>query len=177
MPDLAEIAQTSGVPVRKLRYVLDHCLLPGARDASQGRGTARSFTPFESFAVLVAALMLEAGLRRSLVRECLAVLGRDPSRGLDNLPLYRAFAHGEPARLEVGDWKFVRLVVAKHMLWPALDTGWLALTEDQPPDEFYRPLVSLVLDVGRIRRLIPRSNPARVAGTRDPDTEVRHSHR
>ena len=47
MPDLAEISQSSGVKVRKLRYVLDHQLLPGAQDVSQGRGTARSFTPFE----------------------------------------------------------------------------------------------------------------------------------
>ena len=65
MPDLAEISQSSGVKVRKLRYVLDHQLLPGAQDVSQGRGTARSFTPFESFALVVAALMLEAGLRRA----------------------------------------------------------------------------------------------------------------
>jgi hypothetical protein len=158
MPYLAEIAEASGVPVRKLRYVLDHQLLPGAQDISQGRGTARSFTPFESFAVVIAALMLEAGLRRALVRQCLAVLARNPSRKVDQVPLYRAFAHGEPARLELGDWKCVRLTVAQHPLWPALDTGWLALAEGQPPGDSYTPLVCVVMDVGRIRRLIPRSD-------------------
>lgn len=64
MPNLAEIAHTSGVAVRKLRYVLDHQILSGSQDASQGRGTARSFTPFEAFALVTAALMLRAGLRR-----------------------------------------------------------------------------------------------------------------
>jgi hypothetical protein len=176
MPDLAEIAQSSGVPVRKLRYVLDHCLLPGGQDASQGRGTARSFTPFESFAIVVGALMLKAGLRRALVRDCLAALGRNPSRNVNNVPLYKAFAHGEPARLELGDWKYVRLTGAAQLIWPAFDTGWLALAEDRPPGDSYTPLVCLVLDVGQIRRLIPRNTPARVIGSHDPDMEIRHPH-
>ncbi len=175
MPDLAEIAEASGVPVRKLRYVLDHQLLPGAQDISQGRGTARSFTPFESFALVVAALMLHAGLKRALVRDCLAALARGPSRNVDKVPLYKAFAHGEPARLELGDWKCVRLTVAAHPLWPACDTGWLALDAGRPPGDSYTPLVCLVLDVGQIRRLIPRSNPAPVVGIRRPDTEIPHS--
>jgi hypothetical protein len=157
LPRLDEIAQTSGLPVRKLRYVLDHRLLPGAQHASLGRGVSRSFTPFESFAIVVAALMLEAGLRRSLICDCLAVLSRNPTRNVQHVPLYRAFAHGQPARLEIGDWKFVRLNVAPHPLSPALDTGWLALTDDPSPDHSYSPLVCVVLDVGRIRRLIPRS--------------------
>jgi hypothetical protein len=156
VPHLDEIAQSSGIPVRKLRYVLDHQFLPGAQDASLGRGTARSFTPFGSFGVVVATLMLEAGLRRSLIRDCLAALSRDPRRKIDEVPLYRAFAHGEPARLEVGDGKFVRLTVAGHRLWPALDTGWLPLSDNRPPEDSYIPLVCLALDVGRIRRLIPR---------------------
>ena len=160
MADLAEIARSSGVPVRKLRYVLDHRLLPGAHDASQGRGHARAFTPFESFAIVVAALMLEAGLRRALVRDCLAALGRGSVRRIDQIPLYRAFSHGEPARLEIGDWKFVRLTVADHPLWPALDTGWMALGGGQPPDDEYTPLIGVVLDVGRIRRLVPRGGLA-----------------
>lgn len=160
MPDLAAIARSSDVPVRKLRYVLDHSLLPGARHASLGRGTARSFTPFEAFAIVLAALMLEAGLRRALVRDCLAALARNPGRGIGQVPLYRAFAHGEPARLEIADWKFVRLTVADHPRWPALDTGWVALDDGRPPDEGFAPLLCVTLDVGRIRRLVPRGRPA-----------------
>ncbi len=175
MPNLAEIAHTSGVAVRKLRYVLDHQILSGSQDASQGRGTARSFTPFEAFALVTAALMLRAGLRRALVRDCLAALTRGSSRNIDQIPFYKAFAHGEPARLEVGDWKYVRLTVAEHPLWPAADTGWLALDKGPPPGDSYSPLVCLVLDVGQIRRLIPRRNAGRVVGVRDPGTEAPHS--
>jgi hypothetical protein len=172
MPDLAEIAQVSGVPLRKLRYVLDHHLLPGAQDASRGRGATRSFTPFEAFALVVAALMLQAGLRRALVRDCMAALARRPGRDLDQIPLYKAFAHGEPARLELGDWKYLRLTVAQHPLWPAFDSGWLALAKGRPPGDSYSPLVCLVLDVARIRRLLPSCHPARALRSRVPDTEV-----
>jgi hypothetical protein len=175
MPDLAEISQTSGVAVRKLRYVLDHQILPGAQDTSQGRGTVRSFTPFEAFGLVVAVLMLRAGLRRALVRDCLAALTRGFGRNVDQIPFYKAFAHGEPARLEVGDWKYVRLTVAAHLIWPASDTGWLALDKGRPPGDSYTPLVCLVMNVGQIRRLIPRSNAARVVGVRDSGTEAPHS--
>jgi hypothetical protein len=176
MPDLAEIAQVSGVPVRKLRYVLDHQLLPGAQDASRGRGATRSFTPFEAFALVVAARMLQAGLRRALVRDCMAALARGPGRDIDQIPLYKAFAHGEPARLELGDWQYLRLTVAQHPLWPAFDSGWLPLAKGRPPGDSYTPLVCLVLDVAQIRRRIPGSHPARVIPTRLMDKEVPHSH-
>jgi hypothetical protein len=175
MPNLAEISQSSGVEVRKLRYVLDHRILPGAQDASQGRGTARAFTPFEAFVIVVAALMLEAGLRRALVRDCMAAVARGYFRHLDRIPLYRAFSYGEPARLEVADWEYVRVTVAAHPPWPASDTGWLPLGQGRPPDDSYSPRVCLVLDVGQIRRLIPGSTPVRRIGARDPHKEVPHS--
>jgi hypothetical protein len=159
MPYLADLAQSSGIPVRKLRYVLDHGLLPGAQDNSQGRGTARAFTFFGCFVIVVAALMLEAGLRRSLVRDCLAALSRNPKRRINEVPLYRAFAHDELAQLEIGDWRFARLIVTPTSR-PALDTGWLALSDVRPPDDPYTPLVCVVLDLGQIRSLIPRFETA-----------------
>jgi hypothetical protein len=170
VPDLAQISQTSGIGVRKLRYVLDHRLLPGAQDASRGRGTARSYTPFEAFAVVVATLMLDAGLKRALVRDCLAALARGSIRNVDQIPLYKAFYQRGPARLEVGDWNYARLTVAAHPPWPASDTGWLALGKGRPPGASYNPLVCLVLDVGQIRRLIPRGNTFRV--TNIPSLEM-----
>lgn len=158
MPDLAEIAERSGIAVRKLRYVLDQALLPGGNVASRGRGTARSFTPFEAFGIATAAVMLEAGLKRSLIRDCLALLCQGPSRNLDRVLLYRAFTADLAARLEIGDWEFVRLVGAGVSPGKSFDTGWLPLAKGAVPAEKYTPLVTVALDVGQIRRRVGMHN-------------------
>src|SRR3954454_10495451 len=90
--DLAEIAGFGHLAPRKLRYVLDHGLLPGGAGASRGRGAARRFTGFEAFGIATATLMLEAALRRALVRDCLAALCRARGGDASRVPLYRAYA-------------------------------------------------------------------------------------
>src|SRR5688572_27302076 len=97
---LDEIADRAGLPTRKLRYVLDHGLLPGAAAASRGRGAARRFTGFEAFGIVLAAVMLEAGLKRALVRDGLAALCAGAGRRPETIPLYRAYAADGAARLE-----------------------------------------------------------------------------
>ena len=77
----------------------------------------------------------------------------------------------------MADWKYVRVTVAAHPLWPASDTGWLPLDQGRPPGDPYTPLVCLILDVGQIRHLIPRDHAVRAIGVRDPDKEVPHSDR
>src|SRR5690349_15868614 len=130
MIDLAEIAERSGMGRRKLRYVLDHALLPGGKLASQGRGAARGFTPFEAFGIATAALMLEAGLKRALVRDCLARLCRTSDRRAVDAPLYRAFAADRAALLEVGDGQQVRLSGTGRLPGTTFDTGWQPLAGD-----------------------------------------------
>jgi hypothetical protein len=151
MADLAAIAARSGLPVRKLRYVFDHRLLPGGAANSRGRGAARSFTPFEAFGLVVAATMLGAGLKRALVRDCLAELCRGAGRDVHTVPLYRAFTAAGPARVEVGDWSYVRLLVSGRPSGPPSGTPWLPLGGGEPPVAPYTPLVALTLDVGRLR--------------------------
>jgi hypothetical protein len=153
MLDLSLIADRSGIAVRKLRYVLDHGLLPGGKVASRGRGAARSFTPFEAFGIATAALMLEAGLKRATVRDCLAALCRDPGRKVDEIPFYRAFAADRTALLEVGDWRHVRLSGTGRSPRSTFDTGWLPLAGGAAA-ESYAPLVTVALDVGQIRRKV-----------------------
>jgi hypothetical protein len=154
MPDLTEIAGRSGIAARKLRYVLDHALLPGGQLASRGRGSVRSFTPFEAFGLATAALMLEAGLKRSLVRDCLAVLCRASGRNVGDVPLYRAFVADRSARLEVGDWEFVRVVGSGRSPRKSFDTGWLSLADGVAPATTFTPLVTVTLDIGLICRRV-----------------------
>jgi hypothetical protein len=148
--DLAEIAESSHLSVRKLRYVLDHGLLPGGKVASRGRGAARRFIGFEAFGIATATLMLEAGLRRALVRDCMAVLCPAVGRDVERIPLFRAYQARGAARLEVGDWLYARLLVEGSVLKSSLDTGWLPLAGSVPAAS-YTPLVCLGLDVAQVR--------------------------
>jgi hypothetical protein len=152
--DLAEIAESSHLSVRKLRYVLDHGLLPGGKVASRGRGAARHFLGFEAFGIATATLMLEAGLRRALVRDCMAALCPSVGRDFERIPLYRAYQARGAARLEVGDWSYARLVVEGSALKSPLDTGWIPLAGSVPVSS-YAPLVCLALDVAQVRSRFP----------------------
>ncbi|MBY0312873.1 MAG: hypothetical protein K2W85_12450, partial [Phycisphaerales bacterium] len=65
--DLNELAVRTGLPVRKLRYVLDHRILPGRQSVASGHGVPRTFTPFEGYAIALAARLLDAGVTRKLI--------------------------------------------------------------------------------------------------------------
>jgi hypothetical protein len=149
--DLAEIAESSHLSIRKIRYVLDNGLLPGGKVASRGRGAARRFTGFEAFGIATATLMLEAGLRRALVRDCMTALCRAVGRDVHLIPLYRAYEARGEACLKVGDWLYMRLLVEGSRPTPSLDTGWLPLTGTEPASPSYAPLVCLSLDVAQVR--------------------------
>jgi hypothetical protein len=151
MPDLAEIAATSGLPPRKLRYVLDHGLLPGGAARSRGRGAARSFEPFECFGRVIAAVMLEAGLRRATVRDCLAALVRSRDGGPETIPLYRAHMANGPTWLEGGDGSYARLVGPGGSSVTGATAQWLPLGKQTPAPAGYAPLVRVTLDVAQIR--------------------------
>lgn len=151
--DIAEITRRTSIATRRLRYVLDHAVLPGTAQASQGRGTARSFTSFEAFGLSCAALLLDAGLRRSLVRQVIELLTHG-ARGTDvnAIPLYRAFDAG--GYLEIGDAVNVRLQERPAGKRPALDTGWLQAATGAALDQDYEPLVLLRLNVSVLRRTL-----------------------
>ena len=149
---LDELADASDLPVRRLRYVLDQGLLPGGKFASRGRGAARKFLPLECFGILVAAAMIEAGLKRAPIRASLESLARVPAGAVtDGAPLQRAWAGGPATFLEVGDGGRVRL---SGRSGPggrgAFDSGWLSQAGGGP-DPAYEPRVSVRVDAGRIR--------------------------
>ena len=92
---LAEIELATGIPCEELRYVIDQKILPGGRrpgdmnrSGSRGRGTARTYTPFEAFGIACAALLLAAGLRRASVQRIMKILSKNTGerRNLDSVP-------------------------------------------------------------------------------------------
>ena len=158
--ELAELAARTGLAARKLRYVLDHRLLPGRRGDGPGHGVPRSVTPFEGFAVAVAARLLDAGLTRRLVATALATLAV-AARGkpVGSAPLLAAFTSGG-GRLEFGDGRGVRLSApGRPGVQVAVDTGWRPLTLAERLPDGYSPMVRVTFDLdelaGAIRRLTP----------------------
>lgn len=142
--DMAELARRTGLPVRKLRYVFDHGLVPGLAEASTGHGIPRTFTEFEGFGVALAATLLDGGVTRKLTARCLdAVCRPAPCATVADVPLYRAFA-AAAGELTVADARFVRLVSpARPGLTADGDTGWLPLGSDNRTPEG-RPVAVLI---------------------------------
>jgi len=65
--DIAAIARKARVDTRKVRYVLDHGLVPSLMAGGAGRGQAREFDHFQSFVIAVAAMLFDAGLPKDRV--------------------------------------------------------------------------------------------------------------
>ena len=132
------IAERTGLAPRLLRYVVYHGVLPGLeRVGAGGQGATRSYTPFEAFGIAVSAMLLDAGLKRGVVQDSLAILCRKLPRGpvaVSAIPLLGAMHSGSTVRIEVADARYVRLRIEGGTAPPYLkDTGWLAPKGSPPP--------------------------------------------
>ena len=157
--NLQDIHASTGIAIQRLRYVLDQAMLPGTRTPawSRGRGSPRVFTAFDAFAIACAALLLKAGLRRRVVRDCMTITcdNNEGRRDVASVPLYQAFRERSTAFLEVGDGDFVRLVGAGDYLRRPLLFGWVMISTKMLA-EAYEPLVTIRIDVARLRRLLKK---------------------
>jgi hypothetical protein len=162
--DVQTLATKAGLPVRKVRYVLDQPVLPGLRGRLQTHlaGRPRSFTEREGYFIGLAALLLEGGVRRRTVIEVMerlanlswpAVAARagwpnatqravaPPRTALEAAYSWRC----ESAALLVGDGVNLRL-----RLGP-VDTRWLEPRTLARLSEDYRPLVLIQVDLAQLR--------------------------
>jgi hypothetical protein len=153
--EVIQIAKATGLPLRRVRYVLEHDVLPGAEQASKGHRVTRDFTGFEAFGIALAALLLEGGLRRAVVARCVATLVATPVPARypqGHCPLMYAYTLTGPSRLEVGDGVNLRLAAAPPRPGrPSLDTGWLQAATGAAVTGTYAPMVTVGVDVGRLR--------------------------
>jgi len=156
---LTDIEAVTGIAYEKLRYVIDQKLLPGDRrmrelsfSGSQGRGTARTYTPFSAFGVACAALLLEAGLKRvttEKILDCVCRCGPGPVT-FDSVPLYQAFQKRDLAILEIGDHVNIRLHGTAHVARKELETGWIQV-ETRAHLEKYEPMITVRINVAKLR--------------------------
>jgi len=127
--DLMEIARRSGMPPRRLRYAIYHTVVPGIEKVDVGRGSVRRFTPYEGFCIALAAQLLDAGIKRDVVRAAIRVLSASFGwqTPLEAVPLYRAVAGRgrSPTEVQIADGRHFRVRAGAAPPLKALDTGWL----------------------------------------------------
>jgi DNA-binding transcriptional MerR regulator len=70
--DLAEVAANTDIPLRTLRYVIDHQLVVGLRVSNEGRGNARFLSLFDATVLACAATLLEAGMTAFRVKSMIS---------------------------------------------------------------------------------------------------------
>lgn len=165
MMDMAELAARTGLPVRRLRYVFDHRVLPGLRGPSTGHGVPRTFTDYEGFGIALAARLLYAGLTRKVVAAVFDAASRPagPTGAPRDVPLYRAYAVRAGA-LEVGDGQHLRVrAPGRPGLGEALDTGWLPLGSSGRAPGDRAPTVHVTVELGGLAHAIqgPRGDAER----------------
>jgi hypothetical protein len=154
--DTAELTARTGVPIRKLRYVLDHRILPGLQGVGSGHGVPRTFTPFEGFAIALAARLLDAGVTRKLIAAVLGTVCRPTGspQAPPDVPLFRAYT-AATGSIEIGDGLYVRLRAPRRPgVGNALDTGWLPLESSEKVTGDYIPVVRVTVELGTFAQAV-----------------------
>ena len=145
-----EISTRLGISTRRLRYVLEHDVLPSWRSASEGRGNERSFEGFEAFGIACAAWMLQGGLRCATVKQLFAAVC--PSGGImKKNPLFQAFIARGDSTFEIGDGVNVRLSSATRPRAGNSDTGWRQIATGAELSDNYEPDIRIQINVGKLR--------------------------
>ena len=153
--DLRTLSQRTGIPVRRLRYCLDHGLVPGLsiEISANEAGRPRKFHEDVGFGIACAATLVEAGFGRNTIREFLTGLLEihlESTNGESKLALAAVLTSPVSARAEFGDGVNVRLIC------PDLgqDDRWHCPGNPAPLDASYQPSTYIGLDLGKIRDTI-----------------------
>jgi hypothetical protein len=159
--DLATISKLTGLAPRRLWYVIEHKVLPDVSPIAKGRGVRREFDAREAFEVALAAFLFEAGLRRSLVKQCIDRLHQPHQARESNQKtklLHFIFADPAVSHLEIADWANMRLIgrdspdLSPHLArWTQIGTGARI-------EKSYEPMVTLRLALMLLRERLLHHN-------------------
>jgi hypothetical protein len=143
MLKIGRLSQISGIPQRRLRYVLDHNLLPGVRLTKADRRGTRVMEDFDAFAVLLAASMLAVGCPKGMVRETVGRLytGADD---LGRISLQALWTRKVRA-LRLGDMRAV-----------FTNGHWYTFDGNELPSE-YKPTIELRFELTELRKIVRRA--------------------
>jgi hypothetical protein len=149
--DLQQLHERTRIELRKLRYCLDHHLIPKLhiRPSRREAGKPRRFAEDVGFAIVCAAKLLELGLPHTRIQRFLDGMLQIylPGPRPEKLALSAIFEQNVSAIVQLGDGKNVRIEVKEY----AYDSGWLPPSNRDRLSDEYRPTVIVELDIGRIR--------------------------
>jgi len=149
--DLQELHRRTGIKVRKLRYCIDHDLVPGFPiDLTPDKaGRPRSFAEDAGVGIVCAACLLDLHLRHDTIRTFLGALPRIPIRGDGPpLPLFvKVLEQRFPAEAQLSNDGKIRIVV--HEV--DYDSKWMNPDDQSKPDADYEPQAFVTLNLGMIR--------------------------
>jgi hypothetical protein len=152
--NLQELHERTGIELRKLRYCLDHDLIPGlhVKSTPDEVGQPRKFADDVGFGIVCAAELLKLGLPHETIRGFLAGMlsiklgGKGPKKPV----LVAVLERPTPAMAYLGDALNVRIVVKEY----SYDSGWFTPGNRARLAPDYEPIVIVTLDIGRIRDLV-----------------------
>ena len=138
--NISTLANRTGLKTRRLRYILDHQLVPGLEPIHSGHGNARQLENFQAFVLAVAAALLQHGYPRNLVKKVMAALeGANPSRKRLSLDqIYR----NDVKDLTIGNTEAFQL-----------DEDWFVLPTLKRKKD-YRPVLLTVVRLDLIRNML-----------------------
>jgi hypothetical protein len=151
--DLSELSSRTGLSLRKLRYCIDKELLPGEYCYSEESavGQARQLTLEAAVFLACAAVMLESGCKREIVRLFMRHVLREVKAVRNPLrrPLILAGVRGEKdAHVELADGEHLRMVVGQEK------TEWASLSKSWSRNPTHEPNVVISINVGRIGKQV-----------------------
>ena len=149
--DLQTLHERTGISKRKLRYCLDHRLVPGLNIelAADEAGRPRKFADDVGFGIVCAAKLQDSGLPHETIRRFLAGMMEIelPGPGTPKLALVAILENGLPISGHLGDGMNVRLVADD----PSYDSGWRVPGNPAKISADYCPTVEVVLNLKKIR--------------------------
>ena len=148
--DLQQLHDRTGIELRKLRYCLDHALVPELhiKPAKDEVGRPRRFGDDVGFGIVCAAQLLELGLPHKSIHVFLEGMLRIRIAGKngDRPALLAVLEQRVPAIAQMGDGMNVRIVVPEF----GYDSGWIS-PDNCAGRSDYHPIVIVELDIGQIR--------------------------
>lgn len=154
--DLQSLQQRTGIPIRRLRYVVDHRLVPELYIdlTPHEAGRPRRFAEDVGFGIVCAARLLDLGLPHKVIRRFLDGMlqielpasKRGPAKGA----LVAVLEQGIDACAELGDGLNVRMLAPDV----SYESPWFAVGNPAPLSKSYRPTVVVTLDLGQIRKQV-----------------------
>ena len=155
--DLNELTSRTGIEPRRLRYVLDHKLVPRMRvESIKGKaGRPRTFTLVDAVCIVCAAHLLDLGLAHNTIRFFLgSLLQINELANYSRYPLPFSLLGGDLVAVELGDGKRIRFC-GSHFSADSVRPRKRGNAADAS-DQNFRPTVIIRINMQRVWEQIHR---------------------